>query len=358
MATWTTLSPDPARRGLSCPRALFVTMITMTDALDLYRSRVLMAPMAGINTASFCSVLAHLGCRCITTGLLTSHGLARGQQKTMRMLDNMPASSGDFTLIAQIFGGEPDIMAEAAAVLEATRLFRAIDINMGCPAPKVLKGNGGVALMAHPERAAAVVRAVVDRVRLPVTVKLRLGTDHQSMNYLDIARAAVDHGAAALALHPRTRRQRYTGVSDWSCIARLKESVAVPVVGSGDIWTPEDAARMLRETGCDAVMIGRAACAEPWLIGRARALLDTGAAPPPPSARDRILTAVSHLECHVDHIGPERGVPTMRSFIARYLKGLPHATDVRSRVNRAPTVDATKEILLHYLEELERDEPV
>jgi tRNA-dihydrouridine synthase B len=330
----------------------------MTDVMDLYRSKVIMAPMAGVNVASFCHTLMDLGCGCITTGLLTSHGLARGQKKTMQLLDNMPPSRGDFALIGQVFGGEPEVMADAAAVLQETGMFRAIDINMGCPAPKVLKGNGGVALMAHPDRARAVVRAVVNATSLPVTVKMRLGMDDDSINFLDIARMAVDNGAAALCLHPRTRRQRFTGHSDWSQIALLKETVAVPVVGSGDIWTPEDARAMIDQTGCDAVMCGRGAQGEPWLIGRARTLLDTRAAPPPPTPRQRILAAVAQLDCHVRHIGPERGVPTMRGFLGRYIKGLPNAADIRARINRAPTLEDTKEILFNYLSELERSEPV
>lgn len=330
----------------------------MTGIADLYRSKVIMAPMAGVNTASFCRILMDLGCRCITTGLLTAHGLARGQKKTLALLDNMPPSSGDFTLIGQIFGGEPEIMADAAAALESTGLFRAIDINMGCPAPKVLKGNGGVALMAHPDRAAEVVRAVAGATRLPVTVKMRLGMDGYTINFLDIARLCVDNGAAALCLHPRTRRQRFTGHSDWEQIAVLKETVSVPVIGSGDIWTPEDAQAMLEQTGCDAVMCGRGAQGEPWLIGRARVLLDTGAAPPPPTPRQRLLTAAAHLDLHVAHIGPERGVPTMRGFLARYIKGLPGAAAARAAVNRAPSLEQTKEILFNYLHELERAEPV
>jgi nifR3 family TIM-barrel protein len=313
-----------------------------------YTNRVIMAPMSGVNSPSFCEMLMRNGCDFIYTGLLTSHGVAAGGRKTFDLIRNLPDSSETFTLVAQIFGSQPDYMARAAAVLEATGKFAGIDINMGCPAPKVTKNAGGAALMRNPAQAADIVRAAVAATRLPVSVKIRSGWDANSLNYLEIARACEAEGAAAIALHPRTRSQQYSGSADWDHIARLKETVSVPVIGSGDIIAPEDAARMIARTGCDSVMIGRACCGDVWLIGRARAFLETGATPPPPTALDRIRAAMDQLELHVRYEGGERGVREMRRYTAWHIKGMPEAAMIRHAVNRAQTEIEMRDILLVY----------
>jgi tRNA-dihydrouridine synthase B len=258
--------------------------------------------------------------------------------------------------VGQIFGSQPEYMARAAAALEATGMFAGIDINMGCPAPKVTKNAGGAALMRNPAQAADIVRAVVAATRLPVSVKIRSGWDADSVNYLELARVCEAEGAAAIALHPRTRAQRFTGSADWDQIAKLKETVTVPVIGSGDIVAPEDAARMIAHTGCDAVMIGRACCGDVWLLGRARARLETGVTPPPPTRLDRIRAAIEQLEIHVKYEGPVRGVREMRRFAAWHIKGMPEAAAIRYKINRADTESLMRDVLLEYEDRIRRDE--
>lgn len=318
----------------------------MKDLRTLFNRRIIMAPMSTVCVPSFCKILSRLGCDFMYTGLITSHGLLYENRKTEDLLSPFPEGAD---IIAQIFGADPEIMERAAARLEEKGRFAAIDINMGCPAPKVIKGAGGAALMRDPDLAGRIVRAVAARVRLPVTVKLRSGWDASSINCLELARVCLDNGAAAVALHPRTRAQAFTGAADWSLIRKLAENLSAPVIGSGDITSPEDAARMFAETGCASVMIGRAACADPWLIGRARAFLETGAAPPAPTPRQRIETALLHLDIHIHLAGEKRGIPEMRHFIPWYLKGLPRAAAAREAANRAQSLEQTKEVLLSYL---------
>ena len=322
-----------------------------------FNQQIIMAPMSGVNAPSFCEMLRRrFGCDFIYTGLLTSHGIVRMNKKTAAHIHNLPGTRHDFTLIGQIFGAVPDIMARAAAKLEAVEKFAAIDINMGCPAPKVTKGAGGSALMKNPQLAADIVRAVSHAVSLPVTVKLRSGWDEATINFMEVAQRCVDAGAAAVALHPRTRCQRFTGGADWDHIAQLKQALTVPVIGSGDIGAPEDAKAMFEHTGCDAAMIGRACCTDPWLIGRTRRFLETGAAPPPADPQTCIHTALEHLDLHVELEGPERGVREMRRFIAWYIRGMPGASAVRHNINRAPTRDQMHDILVSYKDHVIRAE--
>lgn len=291
--------------------------------------KVAMAPMSDVNTPAFCSILRDNGCELIYTGLLTSHGIVNRNKRTFEFIDALP---GGVTYVGQIFGSEPDVMAEAARALEATGKFAAIDINMGCPVPKVVKTNAGVGLMRDPELAGRIVKAVSAAVRVPVSVKIRAGWDSKEINCLEFGARCAGEGAAAVALHPRTRAQGYGGEADWSLIARLKEKSSVPVVGSGDIRSPEDAARRIRETGCDAVMIGRACRSDPTLPGRAHKLLSGNAPSPPPEPVELLALAALHFERHIAVEGPERGTRSLRGHLAFYLRGFRGAADARQKI--------------------------
>lgn len=304
--------------------------------------KTIMAPMAGINTPAFCETLRDLGCPLIYTGLLTSHGLVRQNRKTMAYVSSLPSG---VAFVAQIFGGVPEIMAEAAAALEATGRFAAIDINMGCPAPKVLKSNAGAGLMREPELAARIVGAAARAIKIPVTVKMRSGWDSGEINCVELAKRCAGEGAAAAALHPRTRTQGFTGRTDWRLVAEMKERLEIPVIGSGDISSPSDAAARMAETGCDAVMIGRAARGDPGLIGRTLKLLDGGEPGPAPSPIDRISIALRHFARHIEIEGPENGVKSIRGQLSWYLKGIPGAAALRAAINKSETPDEVAELI-------------
>ncbi len=317
------------------------------DVKELFDRRVIMAPMAGVNTRAFCRMLIDNGCDFIYSGLLTSHGLVYSSNKTEDMIDSLPEAE-NLDVAAQIFGATPDIMAEAARIIEDTGKADIIDINMGCPVPKVVKTRAGVRLMQNPELAASVVAAVVKAVRLPVTVKMRSGWDSRSINCVEVARMCADAGAAAVALHPRTRVQRFGGCADWTLIAKLKAAVDVPVIASGDVADPESAARCFRETGCDSLMIGRASMGDPGLPARARRLVRDGVPAPPPDFRKRLSDARRHLELHVADVGEEKGVREMRGPLAWYIKGLYGAAAVRVKINTTTGLEKVNSLLAAF----------
>ncbi len=313
---------------------------------NLFREfKVAMAPMSDVNTPAFCSILRDHGCELIYTGLLTSHGIVNQNSRTFQFIDTLPEG---VAYVGQIFGSVPEVMAEAARALEASGKFAAIDINMGCPVPKVVKTNAGVGLMREPELAGRIVRAVAGAVRIPVSVKIRAGWDSKEINCIEFGIRSAGEGAAAVALHPRTRTQGYGGVADWSLVMRLKEKLSVPVIGSGDIRMPEDASRRISETGCDAVMIGRASRGDPTLPGRVRRHLSGEGPCPPPSPGDLLTLAALHYERHIAIEGPERGARSLRGHLAFYLKGFHGAADTRKKIF---TSDEPCEIL-HALEAL------
>lgn len=308
-----------------------------------------MAPVSGVNTPSFCAVLKESGCGLIYTGLITSHGLTRNNRRTLdyvRLLPEGPVYAG------QIFGAVPDIMAESAAILESTGRFAAIDINMGCPAPKVVKTCAGSALMRDPVLAAKIVRSVSSAIRIPVTVKMRSGWNFETINCVELAKRLEDEGAAALALHPRPQSQGYSGKADWHLVAKMKEALHIPVIGSGDIASPENAAEKFKEHGCDAVMIGRAAFGDPEIVSRARELVVNGKALPPPDAAKRIETALKHYKLHLDIEGDQRGVYSMRGQLSWYLKGMPGASAIRAQLNKCESPVSVVELLLSYSNKL------
>ncbi|HHW92637.1 MAG TPA: tRNA dihydrouridine synthase DusB [Firmicutes bacterium] len=307
-------------------------------------NQVILAPMAGITDLSYRILAREQGCALVYTEMISARGLLYNNKNTREML---PAAGEARPLAVQLFGSEPEVMAEAAKIVAAFPVD-IIDINMGCPVAKVVKNGEGAALMQDPERAARIVAAVAGAVSLPVTVKIRKGWDNQTGNAVAFARQMEAAGARAIAVHGRTRSQMYGGRADWQVIREVKESVSIPVIGNGDLWEPTDATRMLVETGCDAVMLARGTLGNPWLISRTVTYLSSGRLPPPPSAAERLTMALRHLDLLITHKGEARGVREMRKFAAWYLKGLPHSAAARDRVTRAKDKDEMRKILLIF----------
>jgi len=317
---------------------------------------VVMAPMAGVTDLPFRLIARELGAALVYSELVSAKGICYGNRKTLKLLEIDPKER---PVGLQIFGGDPAVMAEAARQV-AERGPDLLDINMGCPVPKITRNDEGCALMLDPERAGRVVRAVVEAVDLPVTAKIRKGWDETQVTAPAVARELEKAGVAAIAVHGRTREQFYTGRADWNVIREVKRAVDVPVIGNGDVFTPQDAARMLEETGCDAVMIGRGCLGDPWIFRRVVHFLETGELLPPPSARDKLTMAVRHLRMAVAFKGEYTAVREMRSPIAWYLKGVPRANRLKQLVQRLESAALVEEALMDHLDSLgaQADEPL
>jgi nifR3 family TIM-barrel protein len=285
-----------------------------------------MAPMAGITDAPFRRVLRQLGCPVVVTEMISAEGLLRGQRLTRALCRFAPEERPIFI---QLFGQEPERLAAAAALAEEYG-FDGVDLNMGCPVPKVVRHGAGAALMRSPARAAAVVAAVRRAVRCPLTVKIRSGWSADEVNAEEVAARLAGAGADAIALHARTRAQGYAGPADWALIGRVAARVGLPVLGNGDLWAPEDGARMLAETGCAGLMVGRGALGNPWLPRALGAHGQADAPPYPPGPRERLEVFCTHLRLMVAWSGSERhAVPQMRKHLIWYSRGLRGAAEMR-----------------------------
>ncbi|MFZ7101362.1 MAG: tRNA dihydrouridine synthase DusB [Peptococcaceae bacterium] len=309
---------------------------------------VVCAPMAGVTDKAFRMVVKEQGCGLVYTEMVSAKALTYKNERTFALIDLKDEKP---PLSVQLFGSEPRIMAEGAKIVEDYGAD-IIDINMGCPVPKVVRNSEGSALMLEPGLAGQIVRAVVNRVKIPVTVKIRKGWDDTNINAVAFAREMEESGAAAVAVHGRTRSQYYSGQADWSIIKAVKEAVQVPVIGNGDIFWPEDGLRMFTATGCDGIMIGRGALGNPWIFGRLAQLL-SGNDLPEPSIAERISTAVRHVELAVKYKDEAVAVKELRKHMAWYFKGLPHAARMRDHVNKLSTLEEVKEMLYGYLERSE-----
>lgn len=332
-------------------RALWATGLTIGTVTT--RGRVMLGPMAGVTDLPFRLLCLEQGCGHIYTEMLADMALVYQNRRTEKMAVVEPRER---PVTVQLVGNNPTTMAEAARIV-ADYGADIVDINMGCPAPKIFNNSEGSALMKQPELAEAIVRATVAAVRVPVTVKFRRGWDPEHENAVELARRLADAGAAALAVHGRFRTQFYSGTADWDVIRRVKEAVNVPVIGNGDVTGPEAAERLIAATGCDAVMIGRAAQGNPWVFRRTAHYLATGELLPLPTAAERIGMALRHLTDLVAFKGAHIGVLEMRKHAAWYTRGLAESTKARVLFNRDETEAEMRAMLVDYLAFLEGQGP-
>ena len=304
---------------------------------------LLLAPMAGFSDMSFRVLCKSLGCDLTVTEMVSAKGLFYGSQKTAELLETDPAER---PVVMQIFGREPEIMADMAQRLAERygEALLAIDINMGCPAPKITGNGEGSALMREPLLAGHIVETVAKKAGVPVTVKIRKGYDARHENAAEIARIAEDSGAAAITVHGRTREQMYAGSADYAAIAAVRAAVKIPVIGNGDVRDGDSALRLLRQTRCDGIMIGRGALGNPFVFSEVRAAL-RGEAYTPPTWAERMETAVRHTRMTAANKG-ERGILELRKHIVYYLSGIPDAARLRTRLQNAETAEEMAQILL------------
>ncbi len=313
----------------------------------LRENPITLAPMAGITDKAFRIIARNHGCGLIYTEMVSAKALLYNNKATQSLVD---LTGEDPPIAVQLFGSEPPLMAEAARIA-ASAGASVIDVNMGCPVPKVVKNQEGSALLEKPELAGKIVKEIVRAVEIPVTVKMRIGWTKENIVALDFAKGMQDAGASAVAIHGRTREQFYSGKADWEMIKRVKEALVIPVIGNGDIWTPSDAKNMLELTGCDGVMVGRGALGNPWLISRIGNFL-AGKEEKLPAPGQKIKGAIQHLDLVVCLKGELQGVREMRKHLAWYLKGLPRTARIKDSIFRAKTRLEVTNILEEYMETL------
>lgn len=296
-------------------------------------NRIVAAPLAGVTDRAFRDMARKFGCGLVFTEMISDMGLVYKQERTRRMAMVLDEPG---PVAVQIFGSDPEPMARGARILEQMGA-EIIDINMGCPTPKIVKNGEGAALMRDLPRSRKIIQAVVGAVQIPVTVKMRKGWDEDSITCLDLAGIAEQEGVRAVALHPRTRVQFFSGESDWDMIRKMKGIVSIPVIGNGDICNADDAVRMLDCTGCDAVMIGRAAMGNPFIFQQAMQLVENGIKIHPPGVLERINTAILHLNLACEYKGEGVAVREMRKHFSWYARGIRGAARIREAINRAQT---------------------
>ena len=305
------------------------------------KNNAFLAPMAGVTDLAFRRVCHKHGCALSYTEMVSAKALSFDSEKTGNMMEteSMPSA-------VQIFGHEPSVMAQIAARAANAGLF--LDINMGCPAPKIVNNGDGSALMKNLPLAREIVRAVVKSSPKKVSVKMRLGWDEDNINVIDLARICEEEGAFAICVHGRTRNQFYSGNADWEQLAYVKEAVSIPVIGNGDIFTAYDAVKMLQETKVDAVMIGRGAQGNPWIFSQIADLIE-GKSIKTPSTEEKMTQAIEHIEMLCSLKGEYIGIREARKHAAWYIKGIEGAASARERINRAESLPEMKNVLISLI---------
>lgn len=293
---------------------------------------IFLAPMAGVTDSAFRRLCKTMNCPLCVTEMVSAKGIHYKSEKTLAMLS---LNEDEGPTAVQLFGSEPDIVAEAARYIENLGTFDMIDFNMGCPAPKIVKNGEGAALMKNPRLAFDILRALASAVKIPVTVKMRKGFDEANANAVEIAKIAESAGVAAVTVHGRTREQYYSGRADWETIARVKDAVKIPVIGNGDVRSADDLDAMFRATNCDGVMIGRAAEGNPWIFRELSAYYRTKTKIPPPTLQERIDVMLRHLAMLVADKGEYVGIREMRRHAVCYTKGITGAARLREEINHA-----------------------
>ena len=293
-------------------------------------NEVFLSPMAGVTDLPFRTICKEKGCGMLYTEMINAKALCYDDENTKKMLR---MDKDEHPVAVQIFGSDPEFMGKAAIIMNQYP-NEILDINMGCPAPKVIKNGDGSALMRNPKLAAEVLTAVVKNSEKPVTLKIRKGWDDDSVNAVEIAKIAEECGISALAIHGRTREQFYSGKADWDIIAEIKQAINIPVIGNGDVFEVEDAVNMLEKTKCDAIMIGRGSQGNPWIFKRINHYMQTGEILPNPTAEEKINTAIEHMKLAVAEHGEYVAVREMRKHIGWYIKGLKNSARFRDEINK------------------------
>lgn len=304
---------------------------------------LVLAPMAGVTDRSFRALVKGFGCALVYTEMTSDKGLIFANSKTRELMEG---PEEERPRAVQLFGSSGETLAKAAQMVGESGLADLIDLNMGCPTPKIVNNGSGSALLRDPKATAELLQQVVRAVSLPVTVKIRLGWNEDRSE--EIALRLEDAGAAAIAVHGRTREQFYSGKARWEPIAKIREQVRIPVIGNGDVKTPQDAKQMLEETGCHGIMVGRAFMGNPWLAKEILTYLKTGELLSPPIIRDRLAMARQHLGMVIEEKGEGQGIREMRKHLGWYFRGLPGGARVREQINKLTTRVQVENLLAEY----------
>jgi len=317
------------------------------------KNQVVLAPMAGVCNPAFRLIAKEFGAGLVCAEMVSDKAILHGNKRTLEMLY---VDEREKPLSLQIVGGDRDSLVEAAKVVDKQTNADIIDINMGCPVPKVTKCDAGARWLLDPNKIYEMVSAVVDAVDKPVTVKMRIGWDSEHIFAVENARAVERAGGSAVSVHGRTREQQYTGKANWDIIKQVKEAVTIPVIGNGDVFEPEDARRLLDHTGCDGVMIGRGALGNPWMLYRTIEYLTTGELASDPTPREKLEVAVLHMDRLIALRNESMAVREMRKHMAWYMKGLPGAARVKDKIMEETNRDRLVEVLEEYVSSLDEME--
>ena len=311
----------------------------------------ILAPMAGVTDLPFRLLCKEMGAGLICMEMVSAKAISFHNKNTEKLME---IEKKERPVSMQLFGSDPDLIAEMAAQIEE-RPFDILDLNMGCPVPKVVNNGEGSALMKNPKLAAEIVRKTAKAIQKPLTVKIRKGFDEAHSNAVEMAKYLEDAGAAAIAVHGRTREQYYAGKADWEIIRQVKEAVSVPVIGNGDVTDPISAHKMMEETGCDGVMIGRASRGNPWIFRQLVEYDKTGNIPERPDVAELKAMILRHARLQLQYKGEYTGIREMRKHVAWYTAGYPHSAAIRRRVNEIETIGQLEEMLESIPEKLDRN---
>lgn len=306
-------------------------------------NNVFLAPMAGVTDVVFRKLCKEQDCGLTYSEMVSAKGVMYNNENTKKLLE---VDKEEKKVAVQLFGSDPKVLADMAKKLENNDNIAFFDINMGCPAPKIVKNGDGSALMKNPKLIGEIVKTVSSSIEKPLTIKIRKGFDDQHLNALEVAKIAQKNGAKAITIHGRTREQFYSGEADWDIIKILKENLDIPVIGNGDIISPEKAKQMIDYTGCDGIMIARAAQGNPWIFKRIVHYLKTGELLPKPTINEKIDLSIRHLKLLVENKGEYIGVREMRKHLGWYIKGMPKSSEIRVVINKIEESKEMENLLL------------